>query len=272
MRLGFGNIRNKLRIMNKMDKQERMNKKLIEKLEPYIFEYEYGIDNVEEYRSNNKKAKEFLSIFYKELQKIPLAKKYDNGGFHTNYISYLLRIRQFFEEKRYTSVCNELQSLIYHQPINQPRIYYNILSLLEFYLELEEIKWTKEELLFQLASNAHKARNKDHLDNIMLRMLSIMVKGTPYETDVAKAFDVRRDYDELERKGRSQLIMNLFEVGKKYEIETFIKRRGDNEYFKCKCYVKEKTYESLAITVFEPSNVGEYLIEWEDVAAVKEIE
>ncbi|WP_309411791.1 hypothetical protein [Bacillus cereus] len=139
-------------------------------------------------------------------------------------------------------------------------------------IETATCKTKEEELLIELASNAHRARNKERLDNIMLRMLSIMVKGTPYETDVAKAFDVRRDYDELERKGRSQLIMNLFEVGKKYEIETFIKRRGDNEYFKCKCYVKEKTYESLAITVFEPSNAGECPIDWEDVAAVKEIE
>ncbi|ARJ25970.1 hypothetical protein B7492_33500 (plasmid) [Bacillus mycoides] len=126
--------------------------------------------------------------------------------------------------------------------------------------------------MFQLASNAHKARNKDHLDNLMLRMLSVMVQGTPYQTDVEMAFDMRRKYDELERKGRSQLIMNLFEVGKKYEIETFIKWKGDDDYFKCKCYVKEKTYESLSITVFEPSNVGEFSIDWEDVAAVKEIE
>ncbi|MBU4642306.1 hypothetical protein [Bacillus toyonensis] len=129
---------------------------------------------------------------------------------------------------------------------------------------------TKEERMIELVSGAHRARNKDHLDNFIISMLSVMVKGTPYQTDVEMAFDMRQKYDELERKGRSQLIMNLFEVGKKYEIETFIKRK--NEYFKCKCYVDEKTMEDLWVTVFEPSNVGELLIEWTDVAAVKEIE
>ncbi|PFD20482.1 hypothetical protein CN263_17290 [Bacillus cereus] len=126
--------------------------------------------------------------------------------------------------------------------------------------------------MIELVSGAHRARNKDHLDNFIISMLSVMVKGTPYQTDVEMAFDMRQKYDELERKGRSQLIMSLFEVGKKYEIETFIKWKGDNEYFKCKCYVNEKTYESLYITVFEPSNIGELPIDWTDVAAVKEIE
>ncbi|PFC08218.1 hypothetical protein CN284_26965 [Bacillus cereus] len=124
--------------------------------------------------------------------------------------------------------------------------------------------------MIELISGAHRARNKDHLDNFILSMLSVMVQGTPYQADVEIAFEMRQQYDELERKGRSQLIMNLFEVGKKYEIETFIKRRN-KEYFKCKCYVDEKTYESLYITVFEPSNIGELPIDWTNVATVKEI-
>ncbi|EJR50087.1 hypothetical protein IIO_06400 [Bacillus cereus VD115] len=136
-------------------------------------------------------------------------------------------------------------------------------------IETETCK-TKEEQMIEIASNAHRARNKERLDYLIIRMLSIMVKGTRYQTDVGMVFDMRQKYDELERKGRSQLIMNLFEVGKKYEIETFIKR--NNEYFKCKCYVDEKTMEDLWITVFEPSNVGKLSIEWSDVAAVKEIE
>ncbi|EJR49969.1 hypothetical protein IIO_06565 [Bacillus cereus VD115] len=126
--------------------------------------------------------------------------------------------------------------------------------------------------MIELVSGAHRARNKDHLDNFILSMLSVMVQGTPYQADVEIAFDMRQKYDELERKGRSQLIMNLFEVGKKYEIETFIKNRRNNEYFKFKCYVDEKTMEDLWITVFDPSNIGSLLIEWIDVAAVKEIE
>jgi len=104
----------------------------------------------------------------------------------------------------------------------------------------------------------------------MLNMLWVMVKGTRYQTDVEIAFDMREKYHELERKGRSQLVMNQFEVGKKYEITTFIER--DNEYFKCKCYVDDKTMEDLFLTVFEPSNIGELLIDWTDVATVKEIE
>ncbi|MBG9524809.1 hypothetical protein ABE51_06045 [Bacillus thuringiensis] len=130
-------------------------------------------------------------------------------------------------------------------------------------------KETKEERMIELVSGAHRARNKDYLDNFMLSMLLVIVEDTPYQTDVGIAFDMRQKYDELERKGRSQLIMNLFEVDKKYEIETFIKNRRNNEYFKFKCYVNEKTMESLEITVFEPSNIGELLINWTDVAASK---
>ncbi|MES9670529.1 MULTISPECIES: hypothetical protein [Bacillus] len=131
-------------------------------------------------------------------------------------------------------------------------------------------KKTKEERMIELASNAHSARNKNKLDEYMLNMLWVMVKGTRYQTDVEIAFDMREKYHELERKGRSQLVMNQFEVGKKYEITTFIER--DNEYFKCKCYVDDKTMEDLFLTVFEPSNIGELLIDWTDVATVKEIE
>ncbi|WJE84585.1 hypothetical protein [Bacillus sp. DX3.1] len=69
---------------------------------------------------------------------------------------------------------------------------------------------------------------------------------------------------------RSELIMNQFEVGKKYEITTFFER--DNGYFKCKCYVDDKTMEDLFITVFEPSNIGKLWIDWTDVDTVKEIE
>lgn len=128
----------------------------------------------------------------------------------------------------------------------------------------------KEERMIELASNAHRARNKNDIDKFMLSMLWIMVEGTRYQTDVKIAFDIREKYDELERKGRSELIMNLFEIGKKYEIETFIER--NNEYFKCRCYVDDKTMEDLFITVLEPSNIGELWLEWTDIAAVKEIE
>ncbi|KFN13743.1 hypothetical protein [Bacillus pseudomycoides] len=75
---------------------------------------------------------------------------------------------------------------------------------------------------------------------------------------------------EQEMITRAELVMNLFEVGKKYEITTFIER--DNGYFKCKCYVDDKPMGYLCITVFEPSNIGELLIDWTDVGTVKEIE
>jgi len=75
---------------------------------------------------------------------------------------------------------------------------------------------------------------------------------------------------EQEMIARAERVMNLFEVGKKYEITTFFKR--DNGYFKCKCFIDDKTRVDLFITVFEPSNVGKLWIEWTDVDTVKEIE
>ncbi|PGZ34544.1 hypothetical protein COE50_06010 [Bacillus anthracis] len=129
-------------IIKNIQKAEKLRITLIEKLEPYIFpEYEYGIENIEEYRKNNQKAQEFLINFYKEVQNIPLRKKRDECLIYdlqmVRYKAHQERIRIAFEEKRYTTVCNELQSFTHHLPIEDPDIHANILSTLESFLGIE---------------------------------------------------------------------------------------------------------------------------------------
>ena len=114
-----------------------VNKKLIQMLDPYIFtSYEYGVEDREKYEEDNQKAKEGLSEFYTVLTQIPVSRVYDHGGMHTGYLPYLLRVRQCLEEERYYSACSKLQTLIYKQPIQQSRIYYNVLRMLEHYLDM----------------------------------------------------------------------------------------------------------------------------------------
>ncbi|MDR4903082.1 MULTISPECIES: hypothetical protein [Bacillus cereus group] len=67
----------------------------------------------------------------------------------------------------------------------------------------------------------------------------------------------------------SELVMNLFEVDKKYEITIF---DPDNGFFEYKCFVDVKTEENLYMNVFEPSEIGGHWIHWTDVDAVEEIE
>ncbi|PEF45153.1 hypothetical protein CON22_17885 [Bacillus cereus] len=130
------------RTIKNIQRVEIIRKTLIEKFEPYIFpEYEYVIRDIGEYREHNQKAKDFLATFYKELQSIPLDKKRDDYLFYEINMKVFefkqKRIRQAFEEKRYTEVCSEMQLLIHHLPIEQPDIHSNVLKTLESYLELE---------------------------------------------------------------------------------------------------------------------------------------
>lgn len=85
----------------------------------------------------NKKAKEILYTFYQELSKAKPSEIYDEGRFHTSYIIQLFAIRKALEEGNYVIVCWELATLIHHEPFLQPRIYYNVLRILEHYLDIK---------------------------------------------------------------------------------------------------------------------------------------
>lgn len=122
-------------------------------LDPYVnLEYEYfrkGIEHGEEYQRENLRAKKFLEDFYKYLETIPVEisnKELDLyvrqkcNIFKNNRLNVM---KNALEEKRYISVCNELQSFIHFYPIEHPAIHINILALLDIYLidsEKENVK------------------------------------------------------------------------------------------------------------------------------------
>lgn len=80
-------------------------------------------------------------------------------------------------------------------------------------------------------------------------------------------------HDSSKRKVRiikvADLILNLFEVGKKYKITTF---DSDYGYTEQKCFVKEKTEESLLLDIYEPFETKGCWIHWTELDAVEEIE
>ncbi|MEG7339150.1 hypothetical protein V6E27_10980 [Bacillus cereus] len=67
----------------------------------------------------------------------------------------------------------------------------------------------------------------------------------------------------------AELIMNLFEVEKKYKITTFDSDFGHSEH---KCFVKGKTEENLLLDIFEPFETKGCWIHWTELDAVEEIE
>ena len=94
----------------------------------------------------HQRAKETLYKFYDELKKCKLDKQYmiaENSDLHMSYFHYLVQIKRYFMEQRYTRVCHELGSLIYHEPFFQGRIYNNVLKLLEESLPGLRSEWRR---------------------------------------------------------------------------------------------------------------------------------
>lgn len=81
------------------------------------------------------KAKAALRWFQVELVKLePSKKHYDNSSIYIQYIHYLILMRKYFKDKQYPLVCNELGSLMYRHDILDPRIYHNLVALLNEFL------------------------------------------------------------------------------------------------------------------------------------------
>lgn len=74
---------------------------------------------------------------------------------------------------------------------------------------------------------------------------------------------------EIQRIEVAELILNLFEVGKKYKITTFDSYLGHTEQ---KCFVKGKTEESLLLDIYEPFETKGCWIHWTELDAIEEIE
>jgi len=86
----------------------------------------------------NLEAKQSLYCFYKEFKKLIPEEKYRKKLYHSDYLNYLVKIKEAFMEKKYMRVCNELISLIHYEPCLQGRIYYNIIKVLEDGLEIRK--------------------------------------------------------------------------------------------------------------------------------------
>lgn len=79
-------------------------------------------------------AKKTLRNFYCEYKKLSPDTEYHGDDRFTWYIFYFLRLRDMLEEEDYPHACNEIINILYFQPFLQPRVYYNMLELLEQYV------------------------------------------------------------------------------------------------------------------------------------------
>ncbi len=110
-----------------------MERELIAILEPYDDAY------AESSSPRNNDAKTTLKIFYTCLTKCKMDKEYkvsEQRFMHTSYLSKLFAVRTALKENNYLHACNEIISLIHYEPFMQSRIYFNLINLLEQYLEV----------------------------------------------------------------------------------------------------------------------------------------
>ncbi|EOS8267619.1 hypothetical protein P9C77_gp50 [Bacillus phage J5a] len=91
------------------------------------------------------------------------------------------------------------------------------------------------------------------------------------ERDHKETMDLLHDTSksQVQRIEVAELILNLFEVGKKYKIITF---DTDYGYTEQKCFVKGKTEERLLLDIYEPFETKGCWIHWTELDAIKEIE
>lgn len=83
----------------------------------------------------NVEAKQSLIIFFRELKKTRPDTEYRQGYVnHLGYIPYLLRIRDAFLENNYCLVAHEIVTVFHYEQCLQPRIYNNLLHILEEHL------------------------------------------------------------------------------------------------------------------------------------------
>jgi len=104
--------------------------------------YSAGVNMFEPYEYNQELeevARKGLITFYEMMTAIKIKPvEYYPGRFHTAYLLQLIPIKKAFDNKQYRLVCHELETLLYYEPFAQPRIWYNILDLLEMNLRIKE--------------------------------------------------------------------------------------------------------------------------------------
>lgn len=110
-------------------------KKYIRTLKSMLLPYGHWNDD----GSKNISARAALLEYYQLLKKVKPDKQYSKGRCfpcHMSYIRYMTIIKSAFDENKLQRVCNELGTLMHQEPFLQPRYYYNILFLLEHYLNI----------------------------------------------------------------------------------------------------------------------------------------
>lgn len=89
-----------------------------------------------ESKKANELAYQALIEFREQFAQLKPDTVYQVSYNHGHYINNLLYVRREFERQNYTNVCNEISKLLFQNKATflQPRIYYNILKILDEYL------------------------------------------------------------------------------------------------------------------------------------------
>lgn len=110
------------------------SQRLLEIIEPYSCWWDQKEEGMQV------KAYDALNVFYSVLMNLSPEKKYRNGGggIHTSYIFYLLQLRQALNQQNYVVACEALYHALTRTPFFQPRVMYNVVELIENYVNTGE--------------------------------------------------------------------------------------------------------------------------------------
>lgn len=95
-----------------------------------------NVSTLDESDEANESAKEALRNFYDVYSKLPPDKSYSTNQFHSEYMFYLIKIHTSLKKGDYVRAVNELSNMLYRNSMLylQPRIYYNVIKVLEEYV------------------------------------------------------------------------------------------------------------------------------------------
>ena len=92
--------------------------------------------NWEDDGSNNRKAKESLSVLYLNLSKIKTIKQVsENFPFRYEYMHNLLLIKEAFDLNLYCRACHEIETFFHYHPFWEQHILLSLKKLIKKYLE-----------------------------------------------------------------------------------------------------------------------------------------
>ena len=112
---------------------EKQFNNLFRETDKNFYEYENLSEKEKEYAQTSAKSdlRKFLFIL-KDMNPIKITK---DMKLDRMYIDKILRLTSLFEKKDYVSVCHRMNELYHFHYILQPQILYNIIDLLNYYIE-----------------------------------------------------------------------------------------------------------------------------------------